>query len=169
MLMAWCFSTRASVATVLTMHPCVSQCLGVNHFLCKLRWVPQNPSNDKSTLVQIMASYNKPLPESMLIVDPDLYHHMASLGHNESNPGGRPFQDSELILLIFDLFLLWRMCQLSAFINYQPHCDHAIILVWSSSTGVTATSHCLNQCWLLILFEIFFAINHKKCIWNFHL
>ena len=29
MLMTWCFSTRASVATVLTMHPCVSQCLGV--------------------------------------------------------------------------------------------------------------------------------------------
>ena len=29
-LMAWCFSTRASVATVLTTHPCVSRCLRVN-------------------------------------------------------------------------------------------------------------------------------------------
>ena len=29
-LMSWCFSTRASVATVLSMHPCVSSCLGVN-------------------------------------------------------------------------------------------------------------------------------------------
>ena len=29
--MAWCFSTRASVATVLTTHPCVSRCLRVNH------------------------------------------------------------------------------------------------------------------------------------------
>ena len=28
MLMAWCFSTRASVATVPTTHPCVSRCLG---------------------------------------------------------------------------------------------------------------------------------------------
>ena len=28
--MAWCFSTRASVATVLTTHPCVSRCLRVN-------------------------------------------------------------------------------------------------------------------------------------------
>ena len=27
--MAWCFSTRASVAMVLTMHPCVSRCLRV--------------------------------------------------------------------------------------------------------------------------------------------
>ena len=31
MLMAWCFSTRASVATVLTMHPYVSRCLGVKY------------------------------------------------------------------------------------------------------------------------------------------
>ena len=28
--MAWCFSTRASVATVLTTHSCVSRCLRVN-------------------------------------------------------------------------------------------------------------------------------------------
>ena len=28
--MAWCFSTRASVATVLTTHPCTSRCLRVN-------------------------------------------------------------------------------------------------------------------------------------------
>ena len=29
-LMAWCLSTRASVATVLGMHPCISSCLWVN-------------------------------------------------------------------------------------------------------------------------------------------
>ena len=29
--MAWCFSTRASVATVLTTHPCVSRCLRVKY------------------------------------------------------------------------------------------------------------------------------------------
>ena len=29
-LMAWCFSTRASVATMLTTHPCISRCLRVN-------------------------------------------------------------------------------------------------------------------------------------------
>ena len=36
-LMAWCFSTRASVATVLTMHPCVSHSLRFNSFnvFCK--------------------------------------------------------------------------------------------------------------------------------------
>ena len=30
-LMAWCFSTRASVATVLNTHPCVSRCLRVKY------------------------------------------------------------------------------------------------------------------------------------------
>ena len=29
-LMAWCFSTRAAIATVLSMHPCISRCLWVN-------------------------------------------------------------------------------------------------------------------------------------------
>ena len=36
-LMAWCFSTRASVATVLITHPCVSRCLRVNG-LVPNRW-----------------------------------------------------------------------------------------------------------------------------------
>ena len=36
MLMAWCFSTRASVATMLTTHPCISRCLRV-----KNRWIHQ--------------------------------------------------------------------------------------------------------------------------------
>ena len=30
-LMAWCFSTRASVATVLSKHPCISSCFWVNN------------------------------------------------------------------------------------------------------------------------------------------
>ena len=35
-----------------------------------LRWMPQNTFNDKSTLVQIMTSDNKPLSELML---PQIY------------------------------------------------------------------------------------------------
>ena len=38
--MAWCFSNRASVATVLTTHPCVSQCLGFNLGVLRLEWHP---------------------------------------------------------------------------------------------------------------------------------
>ena len=38
MLMAWCFSTRASVATVLTTQPCVSLCLGVNKYWRSTLW-----------------------------------------------------------------------------------------------------------------------------------
>ena len=37
--MAWCFSTRASVATVLTTHPCVSQCLRVKYSLSKISFM----------------------------------------------------------------------------------------------------------------------------------
>ena len=40
MLMAWCFSTRTSVATVLTTHPCVSQCWGVNSSHPGQKWTP---------------------------------------------------------------------------------------------------------------------------------
>ena len=35
--MAWCYSTRPSVATVLRMHPCITSCLWVN-------WSPPPPS-----------------------------------------------------------------------------------------------------------------------------
>ena len=40
-LMAWCFSIRASVATVLTTHPCVSRCLRVNSLS---PWEPISPT-----------------------------------------------------------------------------------------------------------------------------
>ena len=39
LLMAWCFGTRASVATVLITHPCVSSCLGVYCHLCGCDYV----------------------------------------------------------------------------------------------------------------------------------
>ena len=43
-LMAWCFSTSASVATVLSTHPCDSSCLWVNSLIyrvggCKFKYV----------------------------------------------------------------------------------------------------------------------------------
>ena len=98
--MAWCFSTRASVATVLTRHPCVSWCLRVNtlklrqngsHFAdenlkliflsencsilikISLKFVPRQPVNNNPALVQIMAWCQigkKPLSEQLW---PDAY------------------------------------------------------------------------------------------------
>ena len=41
LLMAWCFSTRTSVATVLSIHPCISSCLWVNNKLP--RYMTINP------------------------------------------------------------------------------------------------------------------------------
>ena len=81
-LMTWCCSTRASVATVLTTHPCVSWCLRVNSlapgkfvwtfrflifqiisgtdvwgisYQLAFRWMSLDLTDDKSTLVQVMA------------------------------------------------------------------------------------------------------------------
>ena len=52
MLMAWCFSTRTSVATVLTTHPCVFRCLGVNSLWAgDTIWL----NTSWSPLVQVMA------------------------------------------------------------------------------------------------------------------
>ena len=69
--MAWCFSTRASVATVLTTHPCVSRCLraktspGIHLIMNYIFWdhdsggitsaISTGYNNNKSALVQVMA------------------------------------------------------------------------------------------------------------------
>ena len=95
--MAWCFSTRASVATVLTTHSCVSQCLRVNtlrprqngcHFAddifkcillnenvwiaIRISWkfIPNGTINNNSALVQIIAwrrPGDKPLSAPMMV------------------------------------------------------------------------------------------------------
>ena len=45
-----------------------------------LKWMPQNPFDDKSALLQVMAWCHQ---ATWTNVDPDLFYHMASLGHNE--------------------------------------------------------------------------------------
>ena len=95
--MVWCFSTRASVATVLTTHPCVSRCLKVNTLRLRqygrcfadnvskciflnenvwislkisLKFVPKVPINSIPALVQILAWRrlgDKPLSEAMMV------------------------------------------------------------------------------------------------------
>ena len=64
--LAWCFSTRASVATVLTMYPCASRCLRVNGL-----WVYS------------ISHYDIPLNKTLFIVLKLL--HIAS--HNFINTG----------------------------------------------------------------------------------
>ena len=93
--MTWCFSTRASVAAVLTTHPCVSRCLRVNilkselkanilwafsnafswqkflHFVdILLHFVPMTPTDKKSATVDVMAwqqTGNMPLDRFMMV------------------------------------------------------------------------------------------------------
>ena len=56
--MTWCFSTRASVAAVLTTHPCVSRCLRVNRFFY----------HEKSCAKMTSAIYKKSNPEDKGLV-----------------------------------------------------------------------------------------------------
>ena len=49
-----------------------------------LRWMPQDLTDDESTLVQGMAWCHQAMQQAITWanVDPDLCYHMASLGHN---------------------------------------------------------------------------------------
>ena len=59
-LMAWCLSTRASVATVLTMHPCVSRCLRVKRYSQTKTWSLVVPSWHIHALVNFMIIFIRP-------------------------------------------------------------------------------------------------------------
>ena len=48
-----------------------------------LRWMPQNPTDDKSTLVQVMACAIRQQAITWVNVDPHLCCQMTSLGYNE--------------------------------------------------------------------------------------
>ena len=48
-----------------------------------LQRMPQDLSDDKSALVQVMAWYRRQQAITWANVDPDLCHHMVSLGPNE--------------------------------------------------------------------------------------
>ena len=106
--MSWCFSTRASVATVLLMRPSFSSRLWVNTMKCKQNewhfadWllqinfldrkclncelcVPSSPIDNTSMSVKVMAWHRtggKPLPESILIKI-HVYMCFELLYHNE--------------------------------------------------------------------------------------
>ena len=68
--------------------------------------MPQDLTDDKSTLVQVMAWCHRQQAITWASVDPDLWHHMTSLGHtelthcslvqDEGDPAGCNFQDSFL-------------------------------------------------------------------------
>ena len=55
----WCFSTRASIATVLNLHLCFSSCLGVNIYLYIDGWV-QDCSNSIGNTLELLQSCTKP-------------------------------------------------------------------------------------------------------------
>ena len=106
-----------------------------------LRWMPQDLTDDKSTLVQarpnnsgigsgngLVPSGNKPLPEAMLT---QICHHMASLGHNELILNFVKFQ-------ICKEFSPWGncgLCSLSENLHYS-------LLVCEQGTPPQSFVHC---------------------------
>ena len=54
-----------------------------------LRWMPQNLTDDKSTLVQVWLGGIRQQAICWVNVDPDLCRHMASLGVNDLTPPER--------------------------------------------------------------------------------
>ena len=142
--MAWCFSTRASVATVLTTHPCVSQCLRVNPlrqrqngchfadnifkciFLNKnvwislkilLKFVPKVRINNIPALVQVMAWHlpgTKPLSEPMMV---KLLMHICITWPLRPAQNGQHFIDS-----IFKCIFLNQNISQSIFTHFTPVC-----------------------------------------------
>ena len=150
--MAWCFSTRASVATVLTTHTCVSRCLRVNtlrprqnghHFAddtfkwiflnenirisikTSLKFVPGGSINNIPALVQIMAWHrpgDKPLSEPMMII---LLTHICVT---------RP----QWVNSLWPSDTIWQHRSMSTPTQVMAKC-------W-----MTTPSHYLHQCWLII-------------------
>ena len=53
-----------------------------------LRWMPLDLTDDKSTLVQVLAWCHQATSHTWANVDPDLCHQMASLGLNELKKDG---------------------------------------------------------------------------------
>ena len=58
MLMAWCFSTRASVARVLTTHPCISRCLRVKIHQLGIGGTQKTGRCEPKSLIDMMTSSN---------------------------------------------------------------------------------------------------------------
>ena len=59
-----------------------------NSYEIALRWMPRNTSDDKSTLIYAMAWCSQTTSITWANIDPDLWCHIASLGHNELNRMG---------------------------------------------------------------------------------
>ena len=109
--MAWCFSTRASVATVLTMHPCVSRCLRVKIYFAHIPQVNFIGINLKGNHVCMTHGYcqtaaiismmiNIPIGDAILILCLKSFVTTAS------------YVSAHAILLTYILF-----CQLTCHIN----------------------------------------------------
>ena len=91
--------------------------------------MPQNPIDDKSKLVQVLASCRQATRHYLSHVDPDRFRHMASLGRNESSGFPRKIttvmvktregegQNGEGLSVFVDVFNIIVICYIVVFIK----------------------------------------------------
>ena len=101
----------------------------------------------------VVPSGNKPLPER---VDPDLCHHMASLGHNKLTHC--PLKDLDVILESVFFKPIYELVSWAFYVKLIPQnpIDDKSTLVQVMAWYCQATSHYLNQ----LLTKIYVAIWH---------
>ena len=124
-----------------------------------VRWIPQNLTNEKSKLVQVMAwclQATSHYLRSWANVEPDLCRHMVSrpqvLKHGKFSP--KYSQETGVSLWVQSVTYL--ICSVFAIVNLLGPSD----ATWRHRTEstvaqvmaccLTAPSHYLNQCWLII-------------------
>ena len=127
--MAWCFSTRASVATVLTTHPCISRCLRVNQALNPMhssKLSPADPSHKPHNVsgkyltmhhfVTEMCTYVK---ENNQIVNVRFVVRRAGLLWSQQDFEWRWFVPLFKCLTVLEFsFILFDLCLLITFFNF---------------------------------------------------
>ena len=99
------------------------------HCQIALMWMPQYHNNENLTLVQVMAWCHRTTSQYLSNVCPDLYHHMASLGHSKLkySPvwyGCRKNSNN----IVEGIFFPWDQQEVSIFrinaINWLAECPH---------------------------------------------
>ena len=144
--MAWCFSTRASVATVLSTHPSVSSCLWVDKPQLVINYIKnQHLSSEPIIYTHKPQSLNSTCTQCCLIFLEEKIHQNAALTSLRSRWNFT--LDSWVFIKSFcardnfsssSLILLFKSCSLARELVSSLFCFS--IVSWSSITRFTSES-----------------------------
>ena len=145
--MAWCFSTRAAVATLQTMRICVSSRLWVKSSRVTMRFMWWNPVHRNPFHIHALLSLNKPVINASCITGP-LWGSPVDSSHRV--PVMWSFGD----LLVVSWTSCWTNCRIAG--DLRRRCTHLMSLYWKvkkkrcekSTPYMTTLS--ATPCWHLI-------------------